>query len=294
LIAEDNPYAVGLDHLPATDAWKDGDVEFTEREIRTPGDIALPRICIRSGRRDELQLRKRYVGTVATAYLWIWRVFAVAMVACAVVLDAQGAPGMLTFVAIPIVITIRHLVTRLCATHAIQIVWFISRPWLASLKRRRSIATRSLVVLAIAVIALYSLRFLRHQELFMIGFAVLCLAVLVSSAPLLTEPQMTPNELMHGRFVLKGHRPEFAHAWANDLQDRQTTDPETVGSSVGRRRSAYPSPGLSLWLLCVRRPAFRRDLHGTVADFRLKAGRRTRIDSMGPAILKHQAHSFRR
>jgi|GEM_PF-4089857 len=59
-----NPYATSPVPDRCDVAWTDGEVEFTEKEIRVRGDFELPRICIHTGATTDLVRREQPVVAV--------------------------------------------------------------------------------------------------------------------------------------------------------------------------------------------------------------------------------------
>ena len=47
--SDENPYAAGSSIERSEPAWTDGELEFTDKEIRVPGNTELPQLCIHLG-----------------------------------------------------------------------------------------------------------------------------------------------------------------------------------------------------------------------------------------------------
>lgn len=210
-----NPYSVGTGLEQSEFAWADGDVEFTETDIRVRGDFELPQICIHLGTSDNLIRRERTLSFLSPLFNWIhkgsgfieWSAMPALGVLAVVEKQNLVSPAFertifyfvlgLMFVSA----TVQFLVAR--TGKSINVTWNLSQSYTAT--KERWFLLRTLCTIALGLTWIYL-----SESVFL----PCVVAGLFVFADLKRQPAMTARHLINGRFVLTGHTAEFAKAWA--------------------------------------------------------------------------------
>lgn len=214
-----NPYSLGTDVERSEFAWTDGDVEFTEKEIRVRGDFELPRICIHSGATEDLiqrESRLTALSSMAIRAQWVtsMSVLAICLVQILESLLTDLVPGLNSRVfrdswIFPIVLFANTGISLILHrwSHKVTIKWYLSRSY--AMPREKS---RQIFGVTIVLVAIFSLLMIYETaSLWWLGLAV---ATALAGIILGRERTIGAREFRDGRFILKGHSAEFAHAWA--------------------------------------------------------------------------------
>jgi hypothetical protein len=231
-----NPYSLGTAAERSEVAWTDGDVEFTEKEIRVLGDFELPQICIRTGSSEIILRREQTViGLSPTSYRVQWFIIVIALVP----ILASTTSGLLNNWFPTSINTVLNLLReatyiRLCILvlllgasllpnwigHKAKIVWYLSREYTSTMSARRKWLVPTIIGFGGSCGVLISLQDNRFRELYFVAAAGI---VVVATRLFPMERGIHCWYFENKRFILKGHSAEFAHAWAADT----ATEPDS-------------------------------------------------------------------
>jgi hypothetical protein len=220
-----NPYSVGTDLERSEFAWTDGDVEFTEDEIRVHGDFELPQICIHTGATEDLVQRdKRLEAESISASRVQWVVTVMLPVVFLLLIVGSLWPAVIPGFnlgrpeqvwGILAILTVRAGLSLLVSkwSHKITVKWYLSRSYAMPRERRRRI---SVVLVVLAVILALPMILETGSWWWLLPVVVAAVAGIILGG----ESEIGAREFRDGQFVLTGHSAEFAHAWASKTEAR--------------------------------------------------------------------------
>ncbi len=223
-----NPYSLGTDVERSEFAWTDGDVEFTEKEIRVRGDFELPPICIHTGVTEDLIQRKEKLTAhtvMAIRFQWMICILMMGISFLRTSYAKNAVEGLNLdnlldswFGRTVFLGSIGLLILLNWRSRKVTVQWYLSRSYSAPREKMRTIFGGTIVLIAIlALVMIY--------ETASLWWLALVVATALAGVILGRERAIGASSFRNGRSILKGHSAEFARVWAaktaarNDEQD---------------------------------------------------------------------------